>query len=151
MIADVVLAGFLELGTAAPSPVRRERWVAHIDDLTSETPLPEQFATYADQAAMTSVPGGTPIRAEVEYSAAENTEQTVTDNSKDITRQFQQVQQDPNGPPEQPANIKDLHEALTFAQIVARVMPVHEDLDRRAARALRTRTARQQPRKLSQK
>jgi len=51
----------------------------------------------------------------------------------------------------QPAHIKDLNEALTFAQIVAQVMPVHEDLDRRAAHALRKRAAGQRPRKLTQK
>lgn len=121
MIADVIVAQFLEFGTAAPSPMRHDRWLTHIGYVPSETPLPEHLATYTDQTTP-----ATAISTEVsETSAPGNTEQ--------------------------PAHIENLVEALTFAQIVAQVMPVHEDLDRRAARALRKRAAGQQPRKLSQK
>lgn len=107
IVADFMVTGFLELGTAAPSPTRRDRWLTHVGCMTSETPLPEHFATYTDQTT-TWVPSGTSVA-------------------------------------------EDLLEGHTFAQIVAQVMPVHEDLDRRAGSALRKRAAGQRPRKLSQK
>jgi hypothetical protein len=49
------------------------------------------------------------------------------------------------------AHIEDLCGAITFAQVVAEVMPVNEELDRRAAQAMRKRAAGQRPRKISQK
>lgn len=113
MNADMALVRLLEHGTAAPSPVRRDRWFIHVSYVPSETPLPEHFATYADQA--TSAPIGVRL---------------LTDQS---------------------AHIADLREARTFAQIVAQVMPVDDELDRRAALALRKRAAGQRPRKLTQK
>ena len=148
-MVGVVLSGLLDLGTTSPLPVRRERRVSYSGELLSETPLPEYLATYAERAATTA---GTPIQVELAESRfTRNTEQMVAGDPQDTTDQVKQVQEDPNSPPDQPADIKELLEAFTFAQIVTRVMPVHEDLDRRATRALRKRAAGQQPRKLSQK
>lgn len=152
MIADVLFAGFLEFGTATPSPVRRERWIVHSGHLASETPLPEDFATYSDQTATSSVSAGALLPAEVtESSAAVRPEQTAADDPGGNAYHPQRGQQAPAPSAEQPASIEDLFGALSFTQIVAQVMPVHEDLDRRAARALRKRAADKQPRKLSKK
>jgi hypothetical protein len=65
MMAGLVFSGLLEVGTAAPAPVRRERWLTHVGYMVSETSLPERLATYVDHAATTSVPSGTAIRAEI--------------------------------------------------------------------------------------
>ena len=65
MIDGVVVAQYLEFGTAAPSPMQHDRWIAHIGYVPSETPLPEHLATYTDQTPATSAPSGAAIRDEI--------------------------------------------------------------------------------------
>ncbi|HWO23002.1 MAG TPA: hypothetical protein VNO30_29880 [Kofleriaceae bacterium] len=64
MMVGVVVSGLLELGTASPSPVRRERRITYSGELRSETSLPERLATYVGYDATTSVPSAKTIRAE---------------------------------------------------------------------------------------
>jgi hypothetical protein len=65
IIADVVVVGSMEFGTAAPSPMQHERWLTHIGYVPSETPLPERLATFTDQTSASSAPSGTAIRDEI--------------------------------------------------------------------------------------
>lgn len=48
-------------------------------------------------------------------------------------------------------NVKQLADALKFAQLVDRVLPVDEEMDRRASAALNRATAGYTPRKLKRR